>query len=97
MFVGAEFMTWVIRSGTEEGVTLSIIVNAGRRRTEVESAIVGFSGRGMLEAESMSFCVFVSHVVHEILLNEHTPFSCKALFFPTASIILPFSSETSLT
>ena len=76
MFVGAEFMTWVIRSGTEDGITLSMIVKAGRRRTVVDSGTVGVSGRGMLEAESMSFCVIVRLDVHA-MLEEHTPFSCR--------------------
>jgi hypothetical protein len=55
VFVGAEFITCFIRSGTEVGVTLSIIVKAGRRRTEVEFSVDGWVGRGMLDAESMSF------------------------------------------
>jgi hypothetical protein len=57
VFVDAEFMPCFIRSGTEVGVTLSIIVKAGRRMTEVEFSIDGCVGRGMLEAESMSFWV----------------------------------------
>lgn len=59
VFVGAELIMCVIRSGTDDGVTLSTIVKAGRRRTVVEFAILGFSGTGMLEAESMSFCILV--------------------------------------
>jgi hypothetical protein len=59
VFVGAELIMCVIRSGTEEGVTLSTIVKAGRRRTVVEFGMLGFSGTGMLEAESMSFYVLV--------------------------------------
>lgn len=61
VLVGAGLIICVIRSGTEEGVTLSIIVKAGRRRTEVESSIWAEVGSGMLEAESMSFCFLVSH------------------------------------
>lgn len=63
VFVGAELMTCFIKSGTEEGVTLSTMVNAGRRRTVVESSTVGFVGRGMFEADSMSFCYLVSYLI----------------------------------
>ena len=50
----------LIKSFTEIGVTLSTNVNEGRRRTVVGRSAIGWdecsSGRGMLEAESMSFC-----------------------------------------
>jgi hypothetical protein len=65
VFVGAELITCFIRSGTEEGVTLSIIVKAGRRRTVVESSTAGSEGRGMFEAESISFCFYLSHVYYK--------------------------------
>lgn len=65
VFVGAELITCFIRSGTEEGVTLSIIVKAGRRRTVVESSTVGSEGTGMFEAESISFCFYVSHIYYK--------------------------------
>lgn len=66
VFVGAELRTCCIRSGTEEGVTLSIMVNAGRRRTVVESLTAGSVGRGMFEADSMSFCSFINYVVLQV-------------------------------
>ena len=55
-------LTWVlIREGTSAGVTLSMIVKDGRRRTEVGSeAELCSLGTGMLEAESMSFCLHIS-------------------------------------
>lgn len=61
VFVGAELMTCFIRSGTDEGMTLSTMVNAGRRRTVVESSTVGSVGRGIFEADSMSFWYLVSY------------------------------------
>ena len=49
-----------IRSFTEVGVTLSMMLNEGKRRTVVGRSGTGWaewsSGRGMLEAESISFC-----------------------------------------
>ena len=54
VFVGPRFMKWVIRSGTEAGVTCSIIWKEGRRRTDVDAGSLEWeSGIGMLEAESM--------------------------------------------
>ena len=54
-----ELMCLRIRSGTVAGVTLSIKVKAGRRRTVVGAVAAGWSscsgGRGMFEAESISF------------------------------------------
>lgn len=57
--VGVGLMWWRMRSGTVAGVTLSMKVKAGRRRTVVGAEAAGWlswlSGRGRLEAESMSF------------------------------------------
>ena len=57
--VGAVEMYDLINSGTLEGVTESMKVKAGSRRTVVGCWPLGCSweweGRGMLEAESMSF------------------------------------------
>ena len=55
VFVGAWFMTCLMRSGTAAGVTLSTMEKAGKSRTVVESSTSGFSGTGIFEAESMSF------------------------------------------
>lgn len=56
VFVGAVLMCCEMRVGTVAGVTFSIILKAGRRRTEVGSELVWWiDGRGMLEAESISF------------------------------------------
>lgn len=59
VFVGARLTCWVMSSGTEEGVTLSIRVKEGRRRTVVgadaEWSCSGFSGTGMFEADSIIF------------------------------------------
>lgn len=59
MVVGAVLMWWVIRSGTESGVTFSMMVKEGRRRTVVGAEAGGGSssvpGTGMLEAESIIF------------------------------------------
>lgn len=61
VLVGPALMKVVIRSGTLEGVTLSTSVKEGRTRTEVvvsegDGLVWSCSGRGMLEAESMSLC-----------------------------------------
>ena len=60
----AEALTYdVIKAGTRFGVTWSMKVKAGRRRTvlEVWPWIVGVSsGTGMLEAESIIFCTWAS-------------------------------------
>jgi len=57
--VGVGLMWWRMRSGTVAGATLSMKVKAGRRRTVVGAEATGWlswlSGRGRLEAESMSF------------------------------------------
>lgn len=59
--VGVGLMWWRMREGTVAGVTLSMKVKAGRRRTVVGAEAAGWlswsSGRGRLEAESMSFLV----------------------------------------
>lgn len=59
--VGAGEMWAFIRSGTDVGVTLSMKVKAGRRSMvvgrEAGGSEVWSEGRGMLDAESMSFCV----------------------------------------
>jgi len=59
VLVGVGLMWWRMRSGTVAGVTLSMKVKAGRRRTVVGAEGAGWSswswGRGRLEAESMSF------------------------------------------
>lgn len=61
VLVGAELMYWVIRSGTREGVTLSIMVKDGKSRTVVgadaEWSCSEFAGTGMLEADSIIFYV----------------------------------------
>jgi len=55
LFVGAELMISVINSGTVVGVTFSIIVKEGSNKTVVEPSTSGFSGTGILQADSMSF------------------------------------------
>lgn len=75
VFVGVKFITCFITSGTEEGVTLSTIVNAGRRRTVVEFSTVGFVGRGIFEAESMSFCHMLITSCFQVEGLVRTPFS----------------------
>lgn len=63
VFVGERSMYFVTSSGTETGVTFSMNMKEGRRRTVVgwvEGSEVleseWASGRGMLEAESISLC-----------------------------------------
>lgn len=57
--VGLGLMWWRMRLETVSGVTLSMKVKAGRRRTVVGAEAAGClswsSGRGRLEAESISF------------------------------------------
>ena len=57
--VGALLMYWVMRSGTAEGVTLSIRVKEGKRRTvvgaEAEWSCSEFSGTGIFDADSIIF------------------------------------------
>ena len=61
VFVGALLMKSVMRKLTFIGVTFSIMMKAGRRRTVVGSSyFVECDGVGILEAESMSFCWKIS-------------------------------------
>jgi hypothetical protein len=60
VLVGAEEMWCLMSSGTVSGVTFSIKVKAGRRRmvVGVRAGEIEFEvrdGRGMLDADSMSF------------------------------------------
>ena len=57
VFVGALEIMCVIRSGTAEGVTLSMNLKEGRSKTVVPSAWEWeWCGSGMFEAESIIFC-----------------------------------------
>lgn len=71
--VGAGLMCWDISSLTEAGVTLSIKVKEGSSRTvvgaEAEWSCCGFGGMGMLDAESISFCV-CSLLVYRLCLDS---------------------------
>lgn len=85
-------------------MTLSITVKAGRRRIVVGLADgsgweVGETGRGMLEAESISFwgTLLVFSLLFEELMGGHAPLLGSTLQSLTASMTLPFSSATSLT
>ena len=73
VFVGERSMYLVISSGTEAGVTFSMIRKEGRRRTVVgwvEGSEVLESewvcGRGMLEAESISLYRSVNNLFEDI-------------------------------
>ena len=72
--VGAVEIWWLISCGTESGVTLSMKVKAGKR-----SMVVGrdgggsklwSEGKGMLEAESISFCIDPSAITLAELVGK---------------------------
>lgn len=67
--VGARLTWLVMSSGTDEGVTLSIRVKDGRRSTVVgadgDRSCSWFAGIGMLEADSISFCITLSVCLKE--------------------------------
>lgn len=56
ILVDVGLITWPIKSGTLEGVTLSIMINAGSRKHLVAvSSSDSECGIGILDAESISF------------------------------------------
>ncbi len=99
--VGAGSMWCLIRLGTVFGDTFSMMVKDGRRSMVVGSEGDWCSwGRGMLEADSISFYISlcVSHHCTEVCnRNVFTPLLGWTPQSLTASMTLPFSSETSLT
>ena len=90
-------------SGTDAGVTFSMIVKVGRSRTVVGwsvglSLVVEELGIGMLEAEIIKRYGYAVSKCNEMgSVSWHTPFLGFTPQSLTASITLPFSSSTSLT
>jgi hypothetical protein len=60
LFVGLLFTNSVMSSGVFAGVTLSMNCHEGSSSTM--ELVSEWSGTGMLEADSMSFCEFVSYL-----------------------------------
>jgi len=76
VFVGAELMMSVIKSGTVAGVTFSMIVKDGSSNTVVEPSTSGDSGTGILQADSMSFWRYHSPLDHHS--SQPPPLCCPS-------------------